>query len=170
MKFKRFLLRAPLAAMSSSSELWSTAVTEPWGTRCARLIPGSPVPLARSRTRMPGVGHEYSTNASVTALPSTADFAFHFSAAIRRKEEPHGAGLEADTSGLLFACQRGRSGNGFGGRGSGRPGFGRDGPSRLRFRYQFRRLQPLGRLPQAFQVVELARFLGEDMDDKVHVV
>src|SRR5258708_1731688 len=81
---------------------------------------------------MPGVGHEYSTKASVTALPSTADFAFHFSAAIRRKEEPHGAGFEADTSGLLFACQLGRSGNGFGGRGSGRPGYGTDGPSRLR--------------------------------------
>src|ERR1700686_3055411 len=126
MKFKRFLLRAPLAAMSSSSELWSTAVTEPWGTRCARLIPGSPVPLARSRTRMPGVGREYSTKASVTALPSTADFAFHFSTATRRKQEPHGAGFEADTSSLLFTRHLGRSGNGLGGH-----GFSSCGPSRL---------------------------------------
>src|SRR6202030_217356 len=131
-------------------------MTEPWGTRCARLIPGSPVPLARSRIRMPGVGHEYSTKASVTALPSTADFAFHFSAAIRRKEEPHGAGFEADTSGLLFACQLGRSGNGFGGRrGSGRPGFGRDGPSPPPFRHPFRWLPPLCRDPEALPVVAL---------------
>src|SRR6266404_7228113 len=77
-------------------------MTEPWGTRCDRLIPGSPVPLARSRTRMPGIGHEYSTKASVTALPSTADFAFHFSAATRRKEEPHGAGFEADTQAFFL--------------------------------------------------------------------
>src|SRR6266404_3964638 len=77
-------------------------MTEPWGTRCDRLIPGSPVPLARSRTRMPGIGHEYSTKASVTALPSAADFAFHFSVAIRRKEEPHGAGFEADTQAFFL--------------------------------------------------------------------
>src|ERR1700682_6834901 len=103
-------------------------MTEPWGTRCVRLIPGSPVPLARSRTRMPGDGREYSIKASVTALPSTADFAFHFSAATRRKEEPHRAGFEADTSGLLFACQLGRSGRGVGGRGSWGRGVGRGGP------------------------------------------
>src|SRR5208282_1978372 len=30
--------------------------------------------------------------------------------------------------------------------------------------------QPLGRLPQAFQIVELARFLRENMDDKIYVV
>src|ERR1700680_944323 len=77
-------------------------MTEPWGTRCTRLIPGSPVPLARSRMRMPGVGDEYSTHASVTAWPSAADFAFHFSAATRRKEEPHGAGFEADTQALFL--------------------------------------------------------------------
>src|ERR1700675_28361 len=77
-------------------------MTEPWGTRCARLIPGSPVPLARSRTRMPGDGREYSIKASVTALPSTADFAFHFSAATRRKQDPHGAGFEADTQAFFL--------------------------------------------------------------------
>jgi hypothetical protein len=33
---------------------------------------------------MSGNGREYSTKAAVTALPSAADFAFHFSAAIKR--------------------------------------------------------------------------------------
>src|SRR6202795_4340143 len=144
-------------------------VTEHWGTRCARLIPGSPVPLARSRTRMSGDGREYSIKASVTALPSTADFAFHFSAATRRKEEPHGAGFEADTSGLL-TCLLGHTGNGFACYGFRGRGFGYHCPPRLRFRHQFRWLQPLGRLPQAFQVVELAGFLGENMDGEVHIV
>src|SRR2546430_14175512 len=114
---------------------------------------------------MSGEGCEYSIKASVTALPSTADFAFHFSAATRRKEESHGAGFEADTSGLLFTRHFGRSWNGFGGRGFGSRGFSNRGPSRLRFRHQFRRLQPFGRLPQAFQVVELAGVLGGNMDD-----
>src|SRR5208337_1993458 len=166
LKFKSFLFRARSAAMSSSSELWSTAVTEPRGpTRCARLIPGSPVPLARSRTSMSGNGREYSTIASVTAVPITADFAFHFSAATRRNEEPHGAGFEAHTSGLLFTRFLGRRGSGF-----GNCRLGNRGPSRLRLRHQFRWLQPLGRLPQTFQVVELAGFLRENMDDEVHVV
>src|SRR5260221_12234319 len=51
---------------------------------------------------MPGDKRAYSTKASVTALPSMADFAFHFSAATRRKEEPHGAGFEADTQAFFF--------------------------------------------------------------------
>src|SRR5271166_4630762 len=103
-KFESFFFRARSAAMSSNSELWSTAVTEPFGpTRSERLIPGSPVPLAKSITNMPGSGREYSTRACVTASPITADFAFHFSAATRRKEEPHGAGFEAHTSDLLLA-------------------------------------------------------------------
>jgi hypothetical protein len=33
---------------------------------------------------MPGSGRAYSTKASVTALPMAADFAFHFSEAIKR--------------------------------------------------------------------------------------
>src|SRR5258706_11997902 len=88
-KFKRFLLRARWAATSSESALRSIAVTDPPGrTRWARLIPGSPVPLARSRICIPGLGAAYSTSASVTPLPITADWVFHFSCAIRRWEEP----------------------------------------------------------------------------------
>ena len=45
---------------------------------------GSPVPLAKSKTRMPGFGRAYSTNAAVTAFPIVADFAFHLSEATRR--------------------------------------------------------------------------------------
>jgi hypothetical protein len=56
---------------------------------------GSPVPLARSKTRMPGRGCAYSTSDSVTALPIAADFAFHLSVAIRRYWLPHsGSSLE----------------------------------------------------------------------------
>ena len=50
----------------------------------ARLIAGSPVPLARSKTRMPSFGCAYSTNAAVTAFPIVADFVFHLSEAISR--------------------------------------------------------------------------------------
>jgi hypothetical protein len=50
----------------------------------ARLMAGSPIPLARSSTRMPGLGAAHSTSASVTALPIDADFAFHLSDAISR--------------------------------------------------------------------------------------
>src|ERR1035437_1960534 len=149
--------------MASRSELWSTAVTEPCGPTCAaRLIPGSPVPLARSMTRMPGNGREYATRASVTARPIAADFAFHFSAATRRNEEPHGAGFEADISDFLFTRFLGRRRRGC--------GFDRRRPPRLRFGQQFRRLQAFGRLPQAFQIVELAGFFGENMNDEVDVV
>src|ERR1700686_3544201 len=145
-------------------------MTEPWGTQCAKLIPGSPVPLARSRARISGNGREYSTRASVTALPSAADFAFHFSVAVRRKEEPHGAGFEADTLGPLFTRLLGSGGSSFASCGFCGRCYGNHCPSRLRFRHQFRWLQPLGRLPQAFQVVELAGFLGENMDDEIHIV
>src|SRR5580658_11133984 len=119
---------------------------------------------------MSGSGHEYSTKAAVTAPPSTADFAFHFSEATRRKDEPHGAEFAADTSGLFSARFLGLCGGGFGGRRFGSRSFGsRDAPRRG-LGHQFRRLQPLGRFPQAFQTVELARFLRENMDDEVHVV
>src|SRR5208337_3683457 len=103
-----------------------TAVTEPWGpTRCARLIAGSPVPLAKSTTRMPGNGREYSTKALVTALPIAADFAFHFSAATKRNEEPHGAGFAVDISPLLLARFLERRGSGLrGGRCPTRLWFG----------------------------------------------
>src|SRR5271165_807352 len=95
--------------MASSSELWSTAVTDPCGPmRCARLIAGSPVPLARSTTCIPGCGFAYSTIAAVTALPITADFAFHLSEATRRNEEPHGAGSDAGMLRLLFSRARRR--------------------------------------------------------------
>jgi len=50
----------------------------------AMLIAGSPVPLARSRTFIPGCGRAYSTKAFVTSRPMAADLAFHFSAATRR--------------------------------------------------------------------------------------
>src|ERR1039457_1368696 len=163
--------------MSSSSELWSTAVTEPPGpTRCASVIPGSPVPLARSRTRMPGNGREYSTRSSVTALPSTADFDFHVSAATRRYEELHGAGFEADTSGLFFTrLLAGRCGSGLGERRFGgccfrNRCFRNRGSAWLWLRQQLRGLQALGRLPESFEVVELARFFRENMDDEVHII
>src|SRR5260370_25233197 len=107
---------------------------------------------------------EYSTRASMTALLVHADFAFHFSAATRRKLELHGAGFEADISGLLLMRPFRRRGSGFGGR-----GFANRRTLRLghRLRHQFRRLQPLGRLPQTFQTVKLACFLGENMDASV---
>src|SRR5580704_12177311 len=41
---------------------------------------------------------------------------------------------------------------------------------RPRRRLQFRGLKPLGRLPQALQIVELARLLGKNMYDKISVV
>src|SRR5258706_8738799 len=88
-KFERFLLRARWAATSSESALRWTAVPDPPGkTRWPKLIPGSPVPLARSRTCIPARGAAYSTSASVTPLPITADWAFHFACAIRRWDEP----------------------------------------------------------------------------------
>src|SRR5258706_4572163 len=59
---------------------------------------------------MPGDKRAYSTKASVTALPSMADFAFHFSAATRRKEEPHGAGFEADTQAFFLRVFLGAAG------------------------------------------------------------
>src|SRR6202044_3219620 len=37
-------------------------------------------------------------------------------------------------------------------------------------RGQFRRLKPLRRLPQALQIVKLARLLGENVDDEVDIV
>src|SRR5258706_13216603 len=100
-KLERFLLRARCAATSRESVLRSIAVTDPPGrTRWAMLIPGSPVPLARSRTCIPGRGAAYSTIASVTPLPITADWVFHFSGAIRRWEEPQdGYGEGAACSG-----------------------------------------------------------------------
>src|SRR5260370_22781037 len=107
---------------------------------------------------------EYSTRASVTALPITADFAFHFSAATRRKLELHGAGFEADISGLLLMRPFRRQGSGFGGR-----GFANRRTPRLghRLRHQFLRLQPLGRFAQTFQIVKLSCLLGENMDASV---
>src|SRR5260221_11458494 len=116
---------------------------------------------------MPGDKRAYSTKASVTALPSMADFAFHFSAATRRKEEPHGAGFEADTSGLPFTRLPGRGGSGFSSCRFGGRGFGSHDPPGLRFRHQFRWLQPLGRLPHTFQVIELAGLLGKNMDRQI---
>ena len=63
-------------------------------TRPANVIPGSPVPLARSSTCIPTAGRAYSTKASVTGVPKVADFAFHFSEATSRYCVPH-AGSES---------------------------------------------------------------------------
>src|SRR5208283_1439709 len=158
-RFASFLCRARSAATSSNSELWSTATTEPSGpTRCARLMAGSPVPLARSSTTMPSIGCEYSTSASVTTPPMAADFAFQFSAAIKRYCEPHRAALDGDISGLRLP-RLARSG-----------GFGSRRPRLFRLGQQFRRFHPLRRFPEPFQIVELARLLGENVDDKIHVI
>src|SRR5579859_4686091 len=133
--------------------------------RRARLIAGSPVPLAKSSTRIPGAGCAYSTKASVTGCPMAADLAFHFSAATRRYWAPQ-LGSEPgfdviDAQGrrevlcFLFLLVRSRL--------SWRLALAGRG-------FQIGRLQALGRLPQPLQVVELACLLGEDVDDEVHVV
>src|ERR1019366_8441458 len=113
---------------------------------------------------MPGSGHAYSTSACVTAPPIAADFAFHFSAAIRRYDELHGArceaGFDAVISGLLLA-RAFASGATY-----PRRGTGFRNPGLLRFGDEFLRLNSFGRLPQPFQIVKLSGFLGEDMDDK----
>src|SRR5260370_24168295 len=102
---------------------------------------------------------EYSTRASVTALPITADFAFHFSAATRRKLELHGAGFEADISGLLFTRLLRRRGSFSGARGSANC---RTPPPSPRLRHHFRAPQPPGRFPQTIQIAELSRFLVDN--------
>ena len=79
---------------------------------------GSPVPLARSKTFIPGFGCAYSTRASVTSRPMAADFAFHFSEAIRRYEFPHCgvelafiSNLATDLRGSVFTIIRDIGGN-----------------------------------------------------------
>ena len=87
-------LRARSAAMARRSALRSSAVTFPVGAiRVAMVMAGSPVPLARSRTSFQA-GLGVSTRVSVTSRPMAADFAFHFSEAVRRKDMPQsGLGL-----------------------------------------------------------------------------
>lgn len=139
------------------------------------LMAGSPVPLARSNTFMPGFGRAYSTSASVTSRPMMADFAFHCSEAIRRYELPH-CGLE-----LAFMSKAS-------------PGISRinldliireirenpwlvlgallcDASSCGSFGFgQLRWLQALGGLPQPLQIVEFAGLLGEHVNYEIDIV
>src|SRR5205814_3318893 len=154
-KFVNCRAFARCSATSSNSWLRSTAVTCPAGpTRAATLIPGSPVPVARSSACIPGCGSAYATNAWVTPCPIAADLAFHFSAAIRRYDDPQcdlvSALMEGKYSGPLAP------GNGCGSLACGR--FQRGG------------LHLFRRLPQALEIVELARMLREHVHDEIYVI
>src|SRR5260221_8213592 len=99
---------------------------------------------------MPGDKRAYSTKASVTALPSMADFAFHFSAATRRKEEPHGAGFEADTQAFFFRVFLGAAAAALPVADFVAGGFAIVGPPPLRFPLHFPRSPPFAALPRPF--------------------
>src|SRR6202167_521862 len=112
------------------------------------------------------------SDARTTPAPNRISFvptrlAFHLSAATSRNDELHGAGLKADLSSLLLTCLFSHARGGFG---LGLSPRSCRRASRFHFCQQFRGFKPLGRLPKPFQIVELARFLREDVDNKIDIV
>src|ERR1700716_3206044 len=159
-------------AISNRSALRSSAVTCPVDpTRVARLIAGSPVPLAKSSTSMPGFGCAYSTSASVTAWPMAADFAFHFSEATRRYWLPQPPWGSAGESGrdvitqdpcfgatdplclFLFSC-----------------GWNSGSLPLLGNRFQFRRFETFCCLPQTLEIIKFRGLFREHGPHEIDVV